>query len=150
MIKYRLLTKISNQREVITAGWQEEPHIRHNNTISTSNPLHPRQISLPIECEWPTVGEGNPPLGFNIERKGGPSYFQTESIINLSVKIQLFKTESFTEAYGTKPKFVLSQGQSEIFISVKFLEEVPNDVWMQLVHLWASPGTSFLCICSRE
>ncbi|CBY13253.1 unnamed protein product [Oikopleura dioica] len=129
----------------ITDAWLEEPHIRHNNTIKTNDPYHPRQITIPVECEWPTVGEGNDPLGFNF-RRGGPSYFKTESSIDLSVEIQLFKTRSFTEAHGTKPQFILT-GQSEIFISVKFLEEVPSDVWMQLVHLWASPSR-LVHVCS--
>jgi len=132
----------------ITAAWLVEPHIRHNNTIRTSDPFHPRQITIPVECEWPTVADGDDPLGFNLRRGGGPSYFRTENSIDLSVEIKLFKTSSFTDAYGTKPQFVL-HGQSEIFISVKFTEEVPGDVWMQLVHLWASPGR-FLFVNSVE
>ena len=123
----------------ISSGWQIEPHIQHSNNISTSDPFHMRQITLPIECEWPTTSPGDEPMGFNFPRNGGPSYFKTVSNVDLTVEIQLFKDSQFTDPYGAKPQFVL-QGEREIFISVKFVQQVPNDVAMHLVHLWASPG----------
>ena len=49
-------------------GGKLEPHIRYFNTISTpkEGTNTGKQITMPIECEWPTTSVGAEPMGFTL------------------------------------------------------------------------------------
>jgi len=125
-------------------AWLEEPHIRHNNTIATRNPLLPKQITLPIECEWPTQGSSGSPLGFKFKRGGEQtSYFEANNKIDMEVSISLYKTAAFEELHSRQPKYLLGASSNDyIFLAIKLVTNVPSDVGINVVHLWASPAVS--------
>ena len=60
-------------------GWQIEPHIRHNNSITTPANKMDKKIHIPWECEWPTTSVGDNPLGFRITGPKNVTYDTTQS-----------------------------------------------------------------------
>ena len=125
-------------------AWLEEPHIRHNNTISTSNPFLMKQIFLPVECEWPTTSGGDEPMGFPFAKSN--SYFATNNKIDMTVGISLYKTAAFDQLYSEKPKYLLGgSNKDNVFLAIKLISDVPDDVGINIIHLWASPGDYFFC-----
>ena len=71
-------------------GWQIEPHIRHNNTISTPPEKADKKIHIPWECEWPTTSVGDNPLGFKITGVNNVTFDTTQS---KSIKGSLFQVQ---------------------------------------------------------
>lgn len=108
----------------------------------------PKQITLPIECEWPTQSSSGSPLGFNFQRGGEEtSYFKANNKIDMEVSISLYRTAQFQELHSQQPKYLLGASSNDyIFLAIKLVSNVPSDVGINIIHLWASPGFYFRVI----
>ncbi|CAG5110842.1 Oidioi.mRNA.OKI2018_I69.chr2.g5198.t1.cds [Oikopleura dioica] len=121
--------------------WKTEPHIRHNNTISTKGKYILKQISLPVQCEWPTSLPDQKPVAILVDSESfNPSYFKSEKDISLEVNIKIFTDESFSQAYEDTPNYLLGQ---RVFVQISLKEDLMDSTFgIEIKHFWGSPDKS--------
>ena len=65
----------------------------------------------------------------------------------MEVSISLYRTAQFQELHSQQPKYLLGASSNDyIFLAIKLVSNVPSDVGINIIHLWASPGFYFRVI----